>query len=150
MLKGEAKRQYMKDYMRRMRAGEPTVKPKPPWQPTQRMIDQIAYWARKPRWRRPSDIADRVLDGLTLDNDESWMEACRRYKTLTDERKRERQVEREKEKQPPVWHCLFCNEPTTTKRWFFGERSRIICEVCVDEVAGRKIREHTGRYGVGL
>jgi hypothetical protein len=43
MLKGEAETVYMRNYMRRKRAGLPTTiaKPKAEWQPTQAMVDQI-------------------------------------------------------------------------------------------------------------
>ena len=46
MLKGEAKTAYMREYMRRRRAGLATAKPpkpKPPWQPPQHMIEKIRY-----------------------------------------------------------------------------------------------------------
>jgi hypothetical protein len=48
MLKGEAKTAYQREWMRRKRAGLPTAKPKPEWQPSQRMID---------------DLLDRALGG---------------------------------------------------------------------------------------
>ena len=99
--------------------------------------------ARRP-WR-DNALAARVLDGLTLDNDESWMEACRRYKAHVDEQKRQRQAEREKREQPSVPCCWFCLEPKTTERLFFGDRWRLICEVCVDEVAANLARERAAR-----
>jgi hypothetical protein len=152
MLKGEAKTEYMREYMRRKRAGLPTAtKPKPKeWEPTQRIVDEIAHWAKYP-WRRRSAIAGRVLKDLTLDNDESWMEACRRYKTLTAERKQERQAEREREKQRAeerkILHCSFCGETMTETgkpRWLgtgyeFSDGTKvydaIICKPCVTKFA---------------
>jgi hypothetical protein len=152
MLKGEAKVAYQREYMRRKRAGLPTaIKPKPrEWKPTQRMIDELEWWAKYPSQRR-SRIADRVLDGLILDNDESWWEACRRYKRLQDERRAERKADKEQEKkfeeERKILHCSFCREPMTETdkpRWMgMGYERRdgtkvydaIICEPCVTEFA---------------
>jgi hypothetical protein len=146
VLKGEAKTAYMREYMRRKRAGLPTTKPKLPrpkaeWKPSQRIIDQIDHW-RHLRAHRPWRLrrfGERVIDGLTLDTDESWMEACRRYEAYSDERR----ANREKEKQeaaeaaakPNVRYCLFCNEPESTKRIFVGDGFWIICENCIAEAA---------------
>ena len=143
MLTGEAKRQYMQDYMRRKRAGEPTRKPPKPWKPSQSAIYQIERWVRYPSSR--NDLADRVLDGLTFDNDEAWMEAHRRYKTLTDERNRERQAERERQEQPTERRCMFCYEPKTSERLFVGDRWRLICEMCIDEAADTLAKARAAR-----
>ena len=146
MLKGKAKTDYMRDYMRRKRAGLPTAKStadKPAggereWKPTKRVINQIAYWARvrasAAPWRLRA-IGDRVIDGLTLDTDESWMEACRRYKALKDERRAEREKEKEQAAKPKPRYCLFCREPESTERIFVGHGVFLICEKCIAEAA---------------
>ena len=89
MLKGEAKTAYMREYMRRRRAGLATAKPpkpKPPWQPPQHMIEKIRYRQRvarssQPRLRQPGHV---IIDGLDLDTDEGMAEACRRYQSHHD------------------------------------------------------------------
>jgi hypothetical protein len=143
MLKGEAKTSYMRDYMRRKRAGQQTTKPKAPWEPSQRMINEITHW-RYLRANRPRDlrgISREIIEGLTLDNDDSWQEACRRYKMLHDEQRRERRERREQrereEREGKVRHCSFCREPTSTERFFYGDQFDfpLICEVCVAEAA---------------
>jgi len=77
MLKGEAKTAYMREYMRRRRAGLATAKlpkPKPPWQPPQHMIEKFRHWQRvarssQPRLRQPGHV---IIDGLDLDTD-TWL-----------------------------------------------------------------------------
>ena len=103
MLKGEAKTAYMREYMRRRRAGLATAKPKPPWRPPQRMIAQIRHWGAIPSWRmrQPAHV---IIDGLRLDTDDGVLEACRRYKRYLDDRretKRREAEEREAAKRAP-------------------------------------------------
>jgi hypothetical protein len=156
VLTGEAKTAYMREYMRRKRAGLPTRKPKPPkpkpeWKPRQRVIDQINGWQHLRARGLLSGLGSRVIDGLTLDTDESWMEACRRYEAYSDERR----ANREKEKQeaagaaakPKVRYCLFCNEPESTKRIFVGDGFWIICENCISEAAAIVAHQRKARLG---
>ena len=94
MLTGQAKRDYKREWMRRKRAGEPTVRPKP-WQPSQAMIKQIEYWvglrARRP-WRLIG-MGRQVIAGLRFgkNRDADLMEACRRLKALRDAAKQRRE-----------------------------------------------------------
>jgi hypothetical protein len=61
MLQGDAKRAYQRVYMRRKRAGKPTVNPKP-WKPTKRMVDQVRYWLRT---GAPQSLTGRtIIEGL--------------------------------------------------------------------------------------
>ena len=151
MLKGEAKTAYMREYMRRKRAGQPTTttppkpKPKAEWEPSQCIINEIDHWRRMRAHRLTSlrGLGARVIEGLTLDSDESWMEACRRYKAFTDERRANRGKEKqaaaeaaaEAAAKPKVRHCWFCREPTSTKRIFVGDGALVICEICIAEAA---------------
>jgi hypothetical protein len=155
MLTGEAKVAYQREYMRRKRAGLPTAtNPKPKeWQPSERMIYEIGYWDRL-RTDRPRDLRGfgaRVIAGLMFDNDESLMEACRRYKAITDERRAARKAAKEREKkfdeESKILHCSFCRKPmseTGKPRWFATGYERrdgtkaydaIICEPCVTTFA---------------
>jgi hypothetical protein len=136
MLKGKAKRDYMREWMRRKRAGLPTTTPKSKPKsdrPRQRVIDQIAYWARNPS--RQSTLAIKVLDGLVLDNDASWLEACRRHKVLSEERRAERDRAKLKATKPRPRECSFCGEPAAADRLLIGDRFPLICETCVAEAA---------------
>ena len=155
MLKGQAKIDYQREYMRRKRAGLPTAKPKPEWQPTERMIDEIKWWAQHP-WKAGA-TGRQVIAGLILDNDESWMEACQRYKAITDERRAKRKADKEREKkldeERKILRCSFCDKPMTETgkiQWFgMGYERRdgtkvydaIICEPCVTEAA-EKFAKH--------
>jgi hypothetical protein len=84
MLQGDAKRAYQRVYMRRKRAGKPTVNPKP-WKPTKRMVDQVRYWLRT---GAPQSLTGRkIIEGLDPTDEH---EALRRYKAHLDEHERER------------------------------------------------------------
>lgn len=122
MLRGEAKR----DYMRRKRAGEPIAKPKPEWQPTQSMIDEVHYWFSVKLGRRPWElrgIGRQVVDDLMPNNDDgtpneaSWEEAMRRYKALRDQQRANRKrAKAERDAPPPPECCSFCGEPKSANR----------------------------------
>jgi hypothetical protein len=135
----------MRAYMRRKRAGQSTTTPRPPKPksdgPSQRVINQIAYWACNP-WRARG-IGPQVIDGLVLDNDESWQEACRRHKVLTEERRAKREREKLEAAKPTTRYCSFCHEPTTIERMFWGDETGypLICDVCV-AAAATAIAEH--------
>ena len=141
MLKREAKTAYMREYMRRRRAGLATAKspkPKPPWQPSQHMIEKIRYWQRvarssRPRLRQPGHV---IIDGLDLDTDEGMAEACRRYKSHRDaqhEAPKRAAVQREAAKKA----CWFCGEPASGDRIVIAAPAGLplICEMCVAEAA---------------
>jgi hypothetical protein len=109
MLKAKAKTEYMREYMRRKRAGLPTRKEPKERRPSAGMISRIEYWARL-RQSRPWRLygtGRKVIDGLALDTDDSWMEACRRYKAILDERRERKKAAR-----------------------------HLICEKCVTDAAG--------------
>ena len=139
MLKGEAKTAYMREYMRRRRAGLATAKPKPPWRPPQRMIAQIRHWGAILSWRmrQPAHV---IIDGLRLDTDDGVLEACRRYKRYLDDRgetKRREAEEREAAKRAPP-ECSFCFKPASRKRIVLaigGTDYPRICGTCVAKAA---------------
>ena len=118
MLTGDAKRDYQRDYMRRKRAGEPTVKPPKPWQPTKRMVDQVRYWLRT--GASASHVGRQIIEGLDPSNED---EALRRYKAHLDRRN---------EPEPPApKRCSFCDEPRSEDRPLFTDGSyEFICEAC--------------------
>jgi hypothetical protein len=74
MLMGQAKKDYQREYMRKRRAGEPTIKPKVAreWQPTYRVISEIERWIKYP-WRTKQALRD-ITKGLKLALPE-WPEA---------------------------------------------------------------------------
>jgi ClpX C4-type zinc finger len=139
MLTGEAKRNYQRDYMRRRRAGQaapeqaaPERKPPPPpkpWQPPERLIEQIAYWIRHPRSRR--GLGDEVMEDLHFDTDEEWMEACHRHKGITEWRREQKRNPPPKPVRKPT--CSFCYEPQSATRIFVNNGFTNICEMCVAE-----------------
>lgn len=141
MLTGEAKTAYQREYMRRKRAGLPTAKPKPEWQPSQRMIDQIAFWYRR-QHNKPWQLRGpwhKVIDGLKLENgDEAqWMEACRRLKAYQDDLRAEAKARKEEASKPKVHHCSFCRKPASPRRALFGDRWAFICQPCATKAAKR-------------
>jgi hypothetical protein len=133
MLKGQAKTDYQREYMRRRRAGLPTATPKPPkeWKPTQRILDQIAQWisvADRQPWRL-GELGRQVLAGLTFEPDENgkihvtddiWAELCRRYKQFADERRAECQKEKEEAAKPTPRCRSFCRKPSSLERIMWG------------------------------
>ena len=142
MLKGEAKTAYMREYMRRRRAGLATAKPpkpKPPWQPPQHMIEKIRHWQRVARSSQPRRLRQPghvIIDGLDLDTDEGMAEACRRYKSHRDaqhEAPKRAAVQREAAKKA----CWFCGEPASGDRIVIAAPAGcpLICEMCVAEAA---------------
>ena len=157
MLHGEAKRAYMREWMRRKRAGEPTRKPKKPpkpkqppkpWQPSQRMIWDVRHWFSlklNQRWRLRG-IGAEVVYGLEFHNadgtvnDAAWNEALQRYRTLRTkqrvERKR-RQAERDAPPPlPPPLKCWFCGKPKTAKSILVGLTiGPLICARCTTRAA---------------
>ena len=103
MLQGDAKRAYQRVYMRRKRAGKPTVNPKP-WKPTKRMVDQVRYWLRT---GAPQSLTGRkIIEGLDATDEH---EALRRYKAHLDEHERERYA-------PPPPEVLLVLRRTSIRR----------------------------------
>lgn len=154
MLQGEAKRDYMRDYMRRKRAGEPTAKPKPEWQPTQRQIDEVHWWFRcKLGNRRINGIGAEVVDGLDPNNadgtanDAAWNEAMQRYKALRDQQRADRKAKAAREaadrNAPPC--CMFCLKPKTAKRHLVGDGYRLICARCNNRITAMFAKLHKAR-----
>jgi hypothetical protein len=128
VLKGEAKAAYMRDYMRRRRAGQAQPKrPTKPWEPSQRLIDQIAWAARHPN-RVRGRLADAIA-GLQFDTDEEWMEACYRWKAWTSLPKIE-EPEPARERR-----CGFCLKPKSQVRRLVGDGVAHICDRCIEECA---------------
>jgi hypothetical protein len=137
MLKGEAKKIYQRNFMRRKRAGLPPVesKPKPEWRPSQRIIDEIQHW----RWLREHQSwrlgarGEKIIDGLALDTDESWNEACRRYKADRDAARARSKAMRTQTAAAPVKRevrCTFCNEMRSPERRMVTDGFSAICEQC--------------------
>jgi hypothetical protein len=124
MLQGDAKRAYQRVYMRRKRAGKPTVNPKP-WKPTKRMVDQVRYWLRT---GAPQSLTGRkIIEGLDPTDEH---EALRRYKAHLDEHERERYAP------PPPKCCSFCGEPASDERTLVGSTTYpLICETCTARAA---------------
>jgi hypothetical protein len=146
MLQGEAKRIYQREYMRRRRSGQlMPPKPKPEWQPTQAMINQVAYWFRIQLGSRPYDlrsIGRQVVDGLAPSNEDgtaneaAWNEALRRYKSLLDEQRDARKrAKAERDAPPPPKCCSFCGEPQSARRVLVGTGGTFICAKCTKRVA---------------
>jgi hypothetical protein len=123
MLKGAAKTAYMREYMRRRRAGEPQPKkPRKPWQPSQRLIDEISRAVRHPQ-RVRGRLAD-AIEGLRFDTDEEWVEACYRWKAWTSPPKIEKPV-----------RCIFCGKPEREVGPLVGDGHAQICGRCIEEAA---------------
>jgi hypothetical protein len=139
MLEGEAKTAYMREYMRRKRAGLPTVKPKKEWEPPWWMPHNIAVWARHRAGREPwrvGCLGHKVIDGLKLDTDESVMEACRRYKAILDEQRAARKTRKQAAAEPPPpKRCSFCDKPASKRRILVGDRYTFICQQCATKAA---------------
>jgi hypothetical protein len=155
MLQGEAKRAYMRDWMRRKRAGEPTRKPKPrepkkpsepkkPWQPTQRMINEVGHWfylQLNRAWHLRVIGAEVVygLDPHNTDgtvNDAAWTEALQRYRTLRAEQRVERKRKQPEQDAPPASkRSSFCGEPASEERVLVGNGYQMICATCTEEAA---------------
>jgi hypothetical protein len=159
MLKGDAKAKYMREYMRRKRAGLITRKEPLPPDPL-RHIDHIKYWVRRSK-RRPwqlSRLGRKIIEGLDLDvcegerrvvdglefNDwdaigpkEHWLEACRRYRQHKDEQKARKKAEKGAAKSfrttGPAKFCDICGafEGRLLVRFDYG----FICEDCVAEAS---------------
>jgi formylmethanofuran dehydrogenase subunit E len=127
MLTGDAKRDYMREYMRRKRAGELTAKPKPEkpeWRPTSQQRQRVREQLRLSPYHR-SHVGKAIYDGLgTGDEDE----ALRRYKAHLDRRN---------EPAPPApKRCSFCGEPASEDRLLVTDgRYQFICEPCTKEAA---------------
>jgi ClpX C4-type zinc finger len=148
VLTGKLKTDYQREYMRRRRAGLPTAKPrqKAEWKPSRRTVEQVSHWVRVAHHRpwRLRGLGAQVLAGMTFVPDQDgkiqmtdavWAELCRRYKTLTDQRRAEREREREEAAKPRPPRCMFCGEAKSPQRIMVGNGSRLICEQCVAESA---------------
>jgi hypothetical protein len=125
MLQGESKRDYMRDYMRRQRAGEPTRKPKRERGPTPLMVAEVARLFRLQlagSWKL-RDSERKVVAGLDPNNadgtanEAAWNEALRRYRTLRAEQRAERKRKKaERDAPPPPPKCWFCRKPVFAPR----------------------------------
>jgi ClpX C4-type zinc finger len=151
MLQGQAKRDYMRDYMRRWRAGEPTAKPKPEWEPPRWMIDQVTYWFRvklSPQPWRLRGTGSTVVHGLAPHNadgtvnEAGWAEALLRYKAELEEQRDNRK--RAKAEPPAPKCCSFCGEPRTDKRVLVGDGGAHICAKCTRQ-AVRAFAKHAAK-----
>ena len=122
MLQGDAKREYMRNYMRKKRAGLPTKQPAKPWQPTKRMRDQVRYW-----FRTGAPASHRQIIEKLKPKDED--EALYRYKAHLDERKNTTPPPSE-----PL-RCSFCNQPAAKGRGLVsrGGGSPLICAACAKD-----------------
>ena len=97
MLKGQAKTDYQREYMRRRRIGQsaPPSKPKPAWERKVWSIgSSTGYVEGAPAVVSPG-LGAEVIDGLKFDTDEEWLEACYRFKGITEARQQEREAEEE-------------------------------------------------------
>jgi hypothetical protein len=157
MLTGQAKTDYQRQYMRNRRARQAAAKaakPKPAWEPTQALIDKIAYWIRlkhRQPWRLGA-LGREVLDGLDLTTEwtpEEWTEACHRLKAISAIRRQERQQTEAKPNAVPTPTCSFCGEPRSETRILVGSHGVRICEVCV-MAAVEVIAAERGRQDAGL
>jgi hypothetical protein len=138
VLKGQAKTDYQREYMRRRRAKQAVAKPKLAREPTQAIVKQIAHWIhlmdRRP-WRLGA-LGREVLEGLDLTEEwtsEEWTEACHRFKAIS--------AIREQERKPPeakiddeIPKCHFCGEPRSGSQMLVrSDHGYNICEACVME-----------------
>src|SRR5215472_17239895 len=93
MLRGQAKTDYQREYMRlRRRAGLATAKP--PWRPPRRLVVMVQYWTRQAPWRL-GQPAPAIIDGRDLTTDEGVFAACRRYQAHLAARRAARKREAE-------------------------------------------------------
>jgi hypothetical protein len=145
MLQGESKRDYMRDYMRRQRAGEPTRKPKRERGPTPLMVAEVARLFRLQlagSWRL-RDSERKVVAGLDPNNadgtanEAAWNEALRRYRTLRAEQRAERKRKKaERDAPPPPPKCWFCHKPVFAPSILVGPPiGPHICATCTEEAA---------------
>ena len=134
MLHGDAKRAYQREYMRRKRAGKPTVNPKP-WKPTKRMVDQVCYWLRT---GAPQTLTGRkIIEGLDPTDEH---EALRRCKAHLDQHERERYAP------PPPKCCTRLRRPFNDLRTLVGNASYpLICETCTTEAAAIFVKRRKQR-----
>jgi hypothetical protein len=159
MLEGDAKRDYTRRKMRRKRAGEPTVKPKPekpeklakPRKPTRRMVHQVRYWF-KLQLSRPHDlrgIGSEVVAGLAPNNDDgttkeaSWTEALRRYKAHLDQQRADRERAKAERHKHMAECCSFCCKPQSAERIFLGPGTTRICEACTARAAALFLKRNS-------
>jgi hypothetical protein len=151
MLTGKAKtdyqRNYMRDWMRRKRAGLPTAtKPKP-----QRRLDpawlrdQIAYWVRiRDTWKL-RDTGRRVIDGLSFETEADWQEACRRYWAIRDG-----SLAPADPPKPRIKHCSFCRKSgSEVAKLIEGRGGVTICDRCIAQAA-RLVAERKATPGAGI
>jgi hypothetical protein len=137
MLKGQAKTDYQREYMRRRRAGQVAVKPLPKPKrtaPPKRMIDQIRYWGRHADSWRLHRVGRAIIDGLDLGTEQGMAEACRRYQDHLDRRRtaKESWAKKEAEAKTAPKRCSFCSSAPAAVGNGYG---LFICEGCVDEAA---------------
>jgi hypothetical protein len=138
MLKGQAKTDYQREYMRRRRAAAPQREPKPIRKAApKRMIEQIKYWGRHAGSANLSSVGRAVIDGLDLGTDQGMAEACRRYKVHLDQRRtaKEAQAKREADAKTATKRYSFCGEPASKDRIMVGGSNgwSFICDSCVGE-----------------
>jgi ClpX C4-type zinc finger len=131
---GDAKKAYQREYMRRRRAGEPTRREPRPWEPPGGLKARIAHWARQRYRLREGSIGLEVVGGLEFDTHEEWMEACYRFKGITEARRQER-TEAVPEPKPRPKECSFCGYVQDGERVLIGDDWHYICEVCVAAAA---------------
>jgi hypothetical protein len=125
MLKGAAKAAYMREYMRRRRAGEPQPKkPRKPWEPSQGLIDRIARAVRHPH--RVRGRLAHAIEGLQFDTDEEWTEACYRWKAWTSPPREPAPARK--------LRCDFCHKPSRRLLASLDDTAHI-CDQCIEEAA---------------
>jgi hypothetical protein len=131
MLKGQAKTDYQREYMRKRRAQAA----KPAWEPTQAMLDKIARWVRK--GCRTGSLGQEVLADLDFTGEpEEWMEACYRLRDIRAFRREKREEEQRERDRPRVPTCCWCGETPPETRTLVQAAGIAICEECIDRAAG--------------
>jgi hypothetical protein len=141
MLTGKAKTDYMRDYMRRKRAG--LITPRPKRDPVKRMVSEIGYWMRVSK-RRPhhlSAIGQKVIKGLTLDtgDEAQWRKAIRRLERIRKQQKADREhKDKVARYNGPLLFCCCCGDVKMPDGVRFitidEDKDLVICDPCADKV----------------
>jgi hypothetical protein len=115
------------------------------------MVRQVGRWFSlqlSGRWI--GELGARVVNGLNPNNadgtpnEESWTEACRRYKAHLAEQRAQRKQPKEPEppKPPAPKRCSFCREPQSATDILVGDGFTLICASCSQKVAAIFAEQH--------
>ena len=87
-------------------------------------------------------MGSQVIAELTLNDDESWMEACRHYKACIDEERANAKPRKKVPSAPAVHRCRFCDKPASLRPVMV---SHFICEGCTTKFA-KMITRHKASH----